>query len=50
MRNKKVYSVAIRAALRVDFLETSEEIFMYAGVIYQAMMWGMKPDAECETE
>lgn len=40
MIDKNVYSEALRAALKVDFLENSEELFLYAGVLYSAMMWG----------
>ncbi len=50
MRNKKVYGKAIRAALRVEFLETSEEIFLYAGAIYEALMWGREINGECGTQ
>lgn len=40
MIDKNFYSEAIRTALKVDFLENSEELFLYAGVLYSAMMWG----------
>ena len=40
MIDKNVYSEALRTALKVEFLENSEEIFLYAGVLYSAMMWG----------
>jgi len=40
MIDKNVYSEALRAALKVDFLENSEELLLYAGALYSAMMWG----------
>lgn len=40
--DKNVYSKALRTALKVDFLENSEELFLYAGALYSAMMWGVK--------
>lgn len=39
-KDTNVYSKALRAALKVDFLENSEELFLYAGALYSAMMWG----------
>lgn len=39
-----IYSQAIGMALKVDFLTTSEELFLYASGIYSAMMWGRKVD------
>lgn len=32
------------AALRVGFLTTREELALYAGAIYSAMMWGREVD------
>ena len=43
-RDTNVYSQAIKAALKVDFLENSEELFLYAGALYSAMMWGKDID------
>lgn len=40
MIDKNFYSEALRAALKVDFLENSEELFLYAGALYSAMIWG----------
>ena len=39
-----VYSEALKEALRVDFLENSEELFLYAKAIYSAMMWSREVD------
>lgn len=50
MRNKKLYNIAIRAALRVECLETSAEIFLYADAVYQAMLWGGWERGGCETD
>lgn len=36
------YDEAMCAALRVEFLETKEELNLYANAIYTAMMWGKK--------
>lgn len=36
----KDYGKAVRAAFRVEFLQTSEELFMYARAIYAALKWG----------
>ncbi len=42
MVNNKMYSEAVRMALKVDFLESKEDFNMYVNAIYEAMMWGMK--------
>lgn len=39
-RNKNVWTDAKCAALRVEFLTSREELFLYAKAIYFAMMWG----------
>ena len=39
-RNENVWTDAKCAALRVEFLTTREELFLYAKAIYFAMMWG----------
>lgn len=38
--NKNVYSEALKMALKVGFLANREELFLYAGALYSAMMWG----------
>lgn len=38
--NKNVYSEAFKMALKVGFLANREELFLYVGALYSAMMWG----------
>lgn len=38
--DKEVYVKAMKEALKVDFLESKEEIKMYATSLYNAMIWG----------
>lgn len=45
-RNEKLWTDAKCAAIRVGFLDTTEELHLYASVIYSAMMWGMKLNEE----
>ena len=35
---------SIKSALKVEFLTSSEELFLYAGALYSAMMWGKEID------
>ncbi|RHL10408.1 MULTISPECIES: hypothetical protein [Bacteroides] len=37
--NKYLYSKAFDKALKVEFLTNREELFLYAGALYSAMMW-----------
>ena len=39
-RNENVWTDAKCVALRVEFLTSREELFLYAKAIYFAMMWG----------
>lgn len=39
MIDYKLYSKAFKIALKVHFLKNSEEIKLYAGALYSAMMW-----------
>ena len=39
-----VYWQAVKMALKVEFLENSEEIKLYADALYSAMMWGEEID------
>lgn len=48
--NKFIYNEAICAALRVEFLETSDELFLYAGAIYSAIMWSKSIDEKNELQ
>ncbi len=43
-RNRYVYSKAVSMALKVEFLANREELFLYAGALYSAMMWGKQTD------
>ena len=40
--NKEIYTEAMIAASKVDFLESKEEVEMYATSLYNAMIWGRK--------
>lgn len=42
--NNYLYSKAFDKALKVEFLTSREELFLYAGALYSAMMWGKKID------
>lgn len=48
-RSTNFYSQAIKMALKVGFLANSEELFLYAGALYSAMMWGRGIDEKNET-
>ena len=39
-RNENVWTDAKCAALRVEFLTSREELFLYEKAIYSAMIWG----------
>lgn len=45
-RNEKLWTDAKCAAIRVEFLNTTEELHLYASAIYSAMMCGMKLNEE----
>lgn len=47
--NKYLYSKAFDKALKIEFLTNSEELFLYAGALYSAMMWGRGIDEKDET-
>lgn len=38
------YYQAILMARKVEFLVDNKELFLYAGALYSAMMWGKKID------
>lgn len=42
--NKYLYGKAFDKALKVEFLTSREELFLYAGALYSAMMWGQDID------
>lgn len=47
--NKYLYGEAFDKALKVEFLTSREELFLYAGALYSAMMWGRGIDEKDET-
>lgn len=47
--NNYLYSKAFDKALKVEFLTSREELFLYAGALYSAMMWGRGIDEKDET-
>lgn len=38
--DNEVLADSMRSALRVEFLTTREELFLYVTAIYSAIMWG----------
>lgn len=38
--DKNLYTEAMRAALKVEFLDSKEEVKLYAALLYNAMIWG----------
>lgn len=42
--NKYLYGKAFDKALKVEFLTSREELFLYVGALYSAMMWGQDID------
>lgn len=44
--NQGLYAESLKAALKVDFLTSSEELRLYATSIYNAVMWGREVDRE----
>lgn len=48
-KDETVWTDAKCAALRVEFLTSREELFLYAGALYSAMMWGRGIDEKDET-
>lgn len=46
--DNKVYCDAMRMALKVDFLTNSQELKLYAGALYDAMIWGRGIDEKNE--
>lgn len=39
-RNKILYAEAVRMSVKVNFLNTKEEIHTYINALYEAMLWG----------
>lgn len=48
-KEKTILNDAKSAAIRVEFLTTKEELFLYAGAIYSAMKWGRSIDEKNRT-
>lgn len=46
--DKNTYSEAFKMALKVGFLANREELFLYAGALFSAMMWGRGIDEKKE--
>lgn len=44
--DQNLYADSLKAALKVDFLESSTELKLYTVSIYNAMMWGKEVDEE----
>lgn len=42
--DQNLYAESLKAALKVDFLTSSEELRLYATSIYNASMWGREVD------
>jgi hypothetical protein len=38
--DQNLYTTAMKEALKVEFLESNEEIKLYATSLYNAMVWG----------
>ena len=49
MRRNLYYSRAAKMALRVDFITTGRELYLYANAIYDAMRWGREMDKRNKT-
>ena len=46
---KEILNDAKSAAIRVEFLTTKEELFLYTNAIYSAMRWGRSIDEKNRT-
>lgn len=44
--DQRLYADSLKAATKVKFLSSSEELFKYAASLYNSMMWGRKIDRE----
>ena len=44
--NQSLYADSIKEATKVEFLASSEELFLYAVSLYNSMMWCRKIDRE----
>lgn len=49
--NTELWDIAGKAALRVEFITTGRELYLYTNALYIAMEWGWRKtleDKECE--
>lgn len=44
MEECRFYNQAIKMALKVEFLTSREELFLYANAVYSAIMWSREVD------
>ena len=44
MEECRFYNQAIKMALKVEFLTSREELYLYANAVYSAIMWGREVD------
>ena len=44
MEECRIYNQAIKMALKVEFLTSREELFLYTNAVYSAIMWSMEVD------
>lgn len=47
--DQKLLADSMKSALKVEFLANSEELFLYAGAIYFAMVGGRSIDEKSKT-
>lgn len=48
--NEEVWTIARKAALRVDFITNGRELHLYTKAIYSAIMWGWSERIEEEAK
>lgn len=48
MEEENLFADFIESALKVEFLKSKEELFLYAKALYEATMWGRRVDRENE--
>ena len=48
--DQDLYTTAMKEALKVEFLESNEEIKLYAASLYNAMIWGKKVKEQKENQ
>lgn len=45
-KDENLWSIATKAALRVEFITSGRELFLYTNAIYMAMEWGWGKSVE----